>query len=117
MDEIEQLVDQSRQDRIDTARRATEAREKLQAAERELTTLRRAYVDTWDKATAAGWTARELRALRLPSHHRSTAQSLVDAAAAPTTSTSDPQPPLHPVTAQMRSRPTRSRVAEGHHHE
>lgn len=66
MDEIEQLVDQSRQDRIDTARRATEAREKLQAAERELTTLRRAYVDTWDKATAAGWTARELRALRLP---------------------------------------------------
>ena len=57
MDEIEQLVDQSRQDRIDTARRAAEAREKLLAAERELTSLRRSYVDAWDKAAAAGFSA------------------------------------------------------------
>lgn len=66
MDEIEQMVDQGRQDRIDSARQASKVREELVAAEKTLRGLQRAYVEAWDKATGAGWTVRELRALKLP---------------------------------------------------
>lgn len=66
MSDIERLVDEGRQSRIDTAQLAAEARQALDEAQRQLRKAGRAYVDAWDTAAAAGWTTRELRALKLP---------------------------------------------------
>lgn len=66
MDEIEQLLDQGRKERVATAHTALAARAKLIEAEKALSALRRSYVDAWDRAIAAGWTVRELRAVKLP---------------------------------------------------
>lgn len=64
-DKIAQLVEETRQGRIDAGVDLTDAQERVNEATKALTSARRAYAAAWDQAIDAGWTSRELRELKL----------------------------------------------------
>jgi len=65
MDEIERLLEATKERRLTAARSLAQSHQALADLSDQLQHQQRAYVATWGQAVAAGWTAKELRELRM----------------------------------------------------